>query len=193
MKLRMSLSICTLLIALMIATPIFSHGSSSTANIRHMAPLPFEISAYTEELFCTVTEDWTKESSISEFETLDEISDNGTLTSIDGSFCMTGVADPGTGTAGPLYTMELDTPIPLANLSLFEVDIERVYQFNEFGFLTVYLFDQFRDCVASIRIHDEWQGSESRVDCKWYGSGQLSDEATLETSFLFSWSTTFPH
>jgi hypothetical protein len=116
--------------------------------------------------------------------------DTGSLHTSGGYIYTAGLPDPYPIASGPLFTKQLEPSIPIRNLSMLEVDVEMVYEFGETGYLSLYLFDETKERLGTLRIHDEWIDSESRADCSFYRSGESGDGTRLVSTFIFSWRVT---
>ncbi|NHJ13863.1 MAG: hypothetical protein EAX95_09300 [Candidatus Thorarchaeota archaeon] len=162
-------------------------GFSNSGKVTTQTPLPFLISDVTWEDNCTSASLWTQQNNESGFATLDLIANEGALVSSAGYLSVTGLVGSGEEIEGPLFTRTIDPEVPIRNLSMFQVDLEFVYQFDEVGYLSLYLFDEFRDRIGMLQISDSDIASESKALCAFYRGGDSAVAGSFDSHYLFSW------
>lgn len=185
MKLNKTAFLILMTFSLLLMPVLLNQRFSNFCGIVTETPLPFLVSESSWEDNCTDSSLWMMQSNESGFSTLNPIASSGSLTSSAGYFSVTDIL-AGNGIEGPLFTRAVSPQVSIRNLSSFQADLELVYQFNEIGYLSLCLFDEFGNIVATLQISDYDVTSSSGAICTFHDEDSETS-ALYELQYLFSW------
>ncbi len=137
---------------------------------------------------CSSTDGWISQNTSSGFDPKHPILESGTLSSTGGYLIVTGIADPVTERKGPLFIKELGDTVTIDAIEMFQAEVEFAYVSSEYGFLSVYLFDENKQKAVMLRLHDAWAASTSHPESVYFTPGEAGDGTVHDESFLGSWS-----
>ncbi len=140
---------------------------------------------------CSSTEGWINQGNESGF-TGTYFSEDISLTSESGYIFAESLPLVEDYYSGATFVKELDTPIPITNILLFEVEFEWIYEPDCLGFFRVFLFDDNKTISAYIRARDSWAANLMRPECRYYPlDGDVSilyqDETDSWRGFVRFW------
>jgi hypothetical protein len=131
---------------------------------------------------CSTTDGWIRQTADSGFP--ETPSEYGTLHSDSGYLYVTGLPTPSDLYLGPLFVKELETPITIADIVDFEVELEWLYASSRIGYLSVALYDENKITSAFLYARDSWAGNVFRPSSRYYP--QEGESAKLELGDYYS-------
>ncbi|MHA1614986.1 MAG: DUF2341 domain-containing protein, partial [Candidatus Thorarchaeota archaeon] len=137
---------------------------------------------------CSSTDGWMSQNTSSGFDPKHTILESGTLSSTGGYLVVTGIADPVTERKGPLFIKELENTVSIDAIELFQAEVEFAYASDQYGFLSVYLFDENKQKAVMLRLHDAWAASTSYPESVYFTPGEAGDGTVHDESLSGSWS-----
>ncbi len=139
---------------------------------------------------CSNTTGWISQSAATGFDPKHEILQSGALTAVSDYLYVDGISNPAVGRQGPLYVKQLDSNVSISSIRLFQAEVEFLYSFDVYGWLSVYLFDEDKQKVAMLRLHDAWQSTSSIHEAVYFTPGEIGDGTVFDEWATNSWRAT---
>ena len=127
------------------------------------------------------------QSASSDFDPKHGILESGSLNTNGEYMYLTGISNPPSGRMGPLFVKQLDETVSISDIVLFQADLEFNYAFDEYGWLSVYLFDENKKKAIMLRVHDAWQSTSSRQEAVFFNPEEIGDGTVFDESASGSW------
>ncbi len=133
---------------------------------------------------CNSTEGWINQDNDSDFKST-YFSDNISLSSESGYIYADSLPTVEDYYSGATFVKELETPITISQILMFEVEFEWIYESDRLGYMHVYLFDDNKSLSVYQRARDSWAANVFRPESRYYPLE--GDVAILDQEESTSW------